>query len=45
MFLNIRSVVITTRGMQIDLVIPGATASLHARHKIVVLRNVKNTGI
>jgi len=41
-FLNIRSVVVTTMDMQIGLVIPGATAWLH---EILMLRNVKNTGI
>ena len=31
--------------MQVGLVIPGVTAWLHAPHQILVLRNVKNTGI
>ena len=31
--------------MQIGLVILGATAWLYAPHQILVLRNVKNTGI
>jgi len=39
-FLNIRSVVVTTWGMQIDLVISGETAWLYAPHQIPVLRNV-----
>jgi len=31
--------------MQVDLVIPGETALLHASNQILVLRNVKNTGL
>ena len=44
-FLNIRSIVVATEGMQIGLVIPRTTAWLHAPHLILVLRNVKNTSI
>jgi len=44
-FLNIRSAVVTTRGTQIGLVIPGATARLYVPHQILALGNVKNTGI
>ena len=31
--------------MQIGLVVPVTTALLYALHQILVLRNVKNTGI
>jgi len=44
-FLKIKSVIVTTRGMQIGVVIPGATAWPYALHQTLVLRNVKNTGI